>query len=313
VNSFSTDFEVHRNWLAITFNKPLSEWYLESTSKWTLDYPPLFAWFEFGLAQFAGLFDPKLLVISAKPYASPAGVLFQRLSVIFTDLIYVYTAYEWCKIIFSRFSYSKNILKDELYDPLLVLSFLFLWNPGLLIVDHIHFQYNGLLSGIFLLSIGRMGEQKELESAFWFSILINMKHIYLYVAPVFFVYLLRGYCFDQVGRFKFSSFIKLSLVVSGIVFFSLAPFFFLGQLDQLFFRLFPFKRGLTHAYWAPNFWTLYNCLDKLLSVALAKKSSAMTRGLVEDYQHQVLPSITPATTLLLVLLSMMVSDMSKSI
>ncbi|XP_078401331.1 dolichyl pyrophosphate Glc1Man9GlcNAc2 alpha-1,3-glucosyltransferase isoform X4 [Cetorhinus maximus] len=192
----STDFEVHRNWLAITHSSPVSHWYYEATSQWTLDYPPFFAWFEYLLSLIAQYFDKEMLVVQNLNYASNATILFQRLSVILVDIVFIYGVIECCKCV-NRTKESKEMMER----PAFILAVLLLWNFGLLIVDHIHFQYNGFLFGLMLLSVARMFQGRHLESALLFAILMNFKHIFLYVAPAYGIYLLRSYCFteDKLG------------------------------------------------------------------------------------------------------------------
>ncbi|XP_035298278.1 probable dolichyl pyrophosphate Glc1Man9GlcNAc2 alpha-1,3-glucosyltransferase isoform X3 [Cricetulus griseus] len=313
----STDFEVHRNWLAITHSLPISQWYYEATSEWTLDYPPFFAWFEYALSHIAKYFDQEMLNIHNLNYFSSRTLLFQRFSVILTDALFFYAVHECCKCIDG-----KKTSKELTEKPKFILSVLLLWNFGLLIVDHIHFQYNGFLSGLMLLSIARLFQKRHMEGAFLFAVLLHFKHIYLYVAPAYGIYLLRSYCFtaskpDGTVRwdsFSFVRVISLGLIVFLVSALSLGPFIALNQMPQVFSRLFPFKRGLCHAYWAPNFWALYNALDKALSViGLELKfldpnqipRASMTSGLVQQFQHTVLPSVSPLATLICTLIAIL--------
>ncbi|XP_027704053.1 probable dolichyl pyrophosphate Glc1Man9GlcNAc2 alpha-1,3-glucosyltransferase isoform X2 [Vombatus ursinus] len=236
---YSTDFEVHRNWLAITHSLPVSRWYYEATSEWTLDYPPFFAWFEYTLSHIAKVFDPEMLNIQNLNYASPRTVLFQRFSVIFTDVLFIYSVYECCKCIEG-----KKAGKELTEKPTFILSVLLLWNFGLLIVDHIHFQYNGFLFGLMLLSVARLFQKRHLEGAFLFAILLHFKHIYLYVAPAYGIYLLRSYCFTADkpdGSVTWSSFSFLRLIALGFIVcfvsaLSLGPFIAMPSIFCLWFK-----------------------------------------------------------------------------
>ncbi|XP_015430421.1 PREDICTED: probable dolichyl pyrophosphate Glc1Man9GlcNAc2 alpha-1,3-glucosyltransferase [Dufourea novaeangliae] len=289
----STDFEVHRNWLAITHSLPIQEWYVHAKYQWTLDYPPLFAWFEYFLSHAAKLIDPEMLKVDSQNYASSGTIFFQRGSVIFMDLLFAYGVREIGKVFCTSF---------DSYAVFVILS---LCNMGLLVVDHIHFQYNGFLLGILLLAIANIS---ILQGTLWFALLLNLKHIYLYVAPAFVIWLLKSYCINS-GHF-FNRLIMLTGIVFTTLVISFGPF--VSQLPQVLSRLFPFKRGLVHAYWAANAWALYIGLDKGASMILKRlgwieitKSAVMTGGLVQEQNLTVLPTPTPFVTIVFTLISIL--------
>ncbi|KAF2803453.1 uncharacterized protein BDZ99DRAFT_526382 [Mytilinidion resinicola] len=295
----STDFEVHRNWLAITNSLPPQEWYYEKTSEWTLDYPPFFAYFEWILSQGARFVEPHLLIVKNLNYDSWQTVYFQRATVILTELVLVYALH-----LYVKGSHSKKTAHAAAISILL--------SPGLLIIDHIHFQYNGFLYGILVLSLVLARDRSTLlPSGLLFASLLCLKHIYLYLAPAYFVYLLRAYCLnpESIFRVRFGNALTLGVGISAVFATAFGPFVYWGQTAQVLSRLFPFSRGLCHAYWAPNVWAMYSFTDRVLIyvapyVGLTVDSSAVnsvTRGLVGDTSFAVLPDVPPRATFLLTL------------
>jgi alpha-1,3-glucosyltransferase len=306
----STDFEVHRNWFAITASLPLARWYYEDTSEWTLDYPPLFAWFQRALGLLAPLFDEDMLRISAAPYESAATILFQRLSVIASETVLLLAV-----LASARFS------PGSIRRPAPAIAVLLALNAGLFITDHVHFQYNGLLLGLLMLSAVMVNDGRHLAGALLFCILLNMKHLFLALGPAYFVYMLRFHCLEPAANCWsisrslsgfFARFCCLGFAVVAVFVMAWAPFFAEGGLagiEQILKRLFPFGRGLCHAYWAPNAWVAYNLMDKVLVKVLGPRggagAAAMTGGLVTDTKHVWMPQISPLTCALLSLAAML--------
>lgn len=315
----STDFDVHRNWLSITALLPLREWYTEHTSQWTLDYPPFFAYFEWVLSRFVPArvaADGCVELVAVGQYGM-ATVVFQRTTVIASEVV-LFVALQW---FIDTSTTGREKRRNFVISASLVLS------PGLFIIDHIHFQYNGFLFGILVLSLVCAKLGRHVACGFWFAVLLCFKHIFLYVAPAYFVFLLSAYCLNPAAEctsvrgvlriVNWTNLAKLGATVLAVFAVAFGPFAYYGVLPQLFARLFPFSRGLTHAYWAPNIWALYSLVDRLLiqmakrlpilytlfhkSPAAADLNQSLTRGIVGDVQFSFLPQIEPNHTFLLTL------------
>ncbi|TDH70399.1 hypothetical protein CCR75_000371 [Bremia lactucae] len=302
----STDFEVHRNWLSLTHELPRHLWYHENTSKWTLDYPPFFAYFEYVLSFVAAAVDRSMLKISATPVFSPSILLFQRLSVIASDLVLFYALHAFCSS-WPTVTTTEWAFSTAKRVAIMLITVL---DAGLLLVDHIHFQYNGMLLGLLILSATKFRLQQDFHGAILYAILLMFKHIYLYAAPLYFIYLLGHYCYvkkipehepfhrnddsqEKMQRtrsisstdihetiqfihdgnvvFSWTNFFKVGGTVLAIFLFAFGSILWnhddpVAGFIQILSRLFPVQRGLCHAYWAPNVWALYALLDKVLVI-----------------------------------------------
>ena len=106
---------------------------------------------------------------------------------------------------------------------------------------------------------------------------------------------------SMINLFKLATTVVIGFAVS------FGPFVLNGQLMTVIKRLFPVRRGLTHAYWAPNFWAIYSFLDRLLATIIKKLnpgfqiSGGSTSGLVQETVFAVLPDISIIVTIIVTL------------
>ena len=278
---FSTDFDVHRNWLAITRHLDLNQWYFDDVggqTVHTLDYPPGFAWFEYALSNNfitsgliqRGWVDERCLELLPDTDNEPSErcLVFHRCTVILSDVMLFLGAY------LASHTYAEQSERGKEAANLAFL--LIVTNPGLIMLDHIHFQYNGMLLGILLCSIACIirgssvikretdkasvqiassDQTWELCGAALYALLLSMKHLYMTLAPLYLVYLLRHHCYIARRsnasvdlQFSLARFIPRAIITLLCFMASFIPFLVqqpMRQMDQILKRLFPFNRGVS--------------------------------------------------------------------
>lgn len=293
----STDLEVHRHWKALTLNLPISQWYADMSSIWTLDYPPLFAYFEYALARILGWIHAPLVQIENHNYCEWPVVPLLRLSVLALDPLFVFAVVTLTSCLYSNRS-----------NRLVSTAFVVL-NPALIIVDNIHFQYNVLPISFLLLTLSALRYDWIAVAAGLFTMAVNMKHTFVplglpLVCHVLGILRLRvGKRTGKAGSLR--TLLNAALVTLFVLFIIWFPFIRIRRRDifvQIANRLFPFHRGLFHANWAPNVWAVYAIVDKILvHLGFVRRipDGSITTGVIGAIRpFSVLPNPTPLTCMM---------------
>ena len=199
----------------------------------------------------------------------------------------------------------------KLIARLSILS-LILLHPALLLVDHVHFQYNGILLGLLIITIS-FSTSNTIAVTLFFGILVLSKHLFVSLLPIFALVVLlqssKGSIYHRLSNLFWPCLVAVLLLSAAF-----GPFLFYGgipQLLQIFQRLFPFSRGLVHAYWAPNLWAFYVFVDKVLSYLSIRVLNlqihngsdyvSSSSGLVGTFFLGFLPQVSASFCLVLVL------------
>ncbi|KYR01097.1 glycosyltransferase [Tieghemostelium lacteum] len=260
------DYEAQRHWMEITTKLPVHQWYFNGTDNdlmyWGLDYPPLTAYISWVFGKVGEYIEPQSMELySSRGYQSESSKLFMRLTVILSDIVI------WIPsvVFFVQTFYQHQPLRKKI-QALLFISL----QPGLLLIDHGHFQYNGISLGLALFGITFLLKKQDLLGSLFFVLSLNYKQMSLYYAPAFFFFLLfSNFKVNQIGT-SIIRILKIGLTVVVCFIICWLPFLSIEQSSQVLFRLFPFARGLYEDKVA-NFWCFISILVNLKNILTVDK------------------------------------------
>ena len=259
------DYEAQRHWMEITLHTPLGEWYRQTPSNdlgyWGLDYPPLTAYQSWAYGRVVASFEPAAVALgTSRGYETSSSRLLMRWSVVASDLIFFFPGV----YAFIRAFYAARETPARTSWALAAA----LVAPAGVLIDHGHFQYNGISLGLVAAAAAAVVSDRDLLGAALFSLALNHKQMSLYYAPAFFAHML-GKCLRRDTRAgRALAIARLGAVVLGVFAILWAPFALaespdgvenagVGGLLAVLRRLAPFQRGIYEDY-VSNFYCATN-------------------------------------------------------
>ncbi|VDM23251.1 unnamed protein product [Hydatigera taeniaeformis] len=248
------DYEAQRHWMEVTVNLPTSEWYVNTSSNdlqyWGLDYPPLTAYHSYILGCISKMLNLSWTeLFTSRGLETPEHKRFMRLTVLVSDCL------SFMPAVLLYCSTAQKLLKKDAALSSISVAVSMLSFPGLILVDHGHFQYNCISLGLFVLSLTFFAKDFDVIGSVVFCLAILYKQMELYHALPIFVFLLSK-CFSHSFTACLNRIAVLAITVCTTFFLIFLPFFTpLERLNQVALRLFPVNRGLFEDK-VGNFWCI---------------------------------------------------------
>lgn len=289
------DYEAQRHWMEITTQLPISQWYFHDLQWWGLDYPPLTAYHSWLLGKVGSLIDPSWFALhTSRGLDDPTLKVFMRATVIISE----YLVYIPAVVIFVR--RLSKLQGVNTWTASIALTAI-LMQPGTILIDHVHFQYNTVMLGLLMATMSSVLAGRYMWSCVFFVLSLGFKQMALYYAPAIFAYLLGVCIFPRMNVTRFLGIAIVTLASFAILllpmclgalydayrgidarpelfgYFAPLPIFtaysskinykawyypIIQQFAQIIYRVFPFARGLFEDKVA-NFWCALNVIIKL--------------------------------------------------
>ena len=301
------DYEAQRHWMEITIHTPLREWYVSTKANdlkyWGLDYPPLTAYQSWLYGKAVAAAEPEAVRLSAsRGYETDSSKRLMRYSVIVSDAVFLLpAAYAVVQAWYANVRGGAARVDARAAWAMAAIA----TSPAQILIDHGHFQYNGISLGLTLYAAAAVLRDRDVLGSILFACALNHKQMAAYFAPAFFAHLL-GKCLSRsrnpTRTSQFAAVAKLGVAVVGTFAIVWAPFFLAVDpetnrrdgargLLNVSARLAPLERGLYEDYVA-NFWCATNPLfrwrQKMATGVAARAALVATvAAIAPSVTHQI--------------------------